>query len=99
VGSEKWEVRSGKDTLQTSDFPLPHFILQTSDFKLSLVGHIGHGAPDIMAGSTDDGGSGTREPDRRAELWRAVEREGRGREKCEGEEIRRVVIAAQTERD
>jgi hypothetical protein len=52
-----------------------------------------------MAGSTDVGGSGTREPDRRAELWRAVEREGRGREKCEGEEIRRVVIAAQTERD
>jgi len=52
-----------------------------------------------MAGSTEAGGSGTDEPDGRAELARAVEREGRGPEKCEGEEIRRVVIAAQSDRD
>jgi hypothetical protein len=51
-----------------------------------------------MAGSTAEGGSGTHDSDRRAELWRAVEREGRSPEKSKGEEIRRVVIAAQSDR-
>jgi hypothetical protein len=52
-----------------------------------------------MAGSTAEGGSGTHDSDRRAELWRAVQREGGSPEEGKGEKIRRVVIAAQSDRD
>jgi hypothetical protein len=69
-----------------------------ASFRHGNAEDIGHGAPDIMAGSTAEVGSGTHDSNRRSEVWRAVEREGRSTEKGKGEEIRRVVIAAQSDR-